>query len=259
MLEPRLRVAGTQLHRAEVRVGPHVPPQVRVVRHRARLDHELAAARSTRPSSRTAAGSRRAAAGRKIGVREDFRPVGPPAPERRVGRQREQDRDVHPHAVRDVDRLLGVVDADVHVQAEQQLLARDEPQHVDDLAVAVALHDALVLPVRERVGRRGADREALRLGGLAHAPAQLLELAAPPRRRCGTRRWRSRARTGSARASPGPRSRAGPPRSSPRSPGTRSIDFGVDDHQLLLDPEGVGRACEVVLHGAATIAPVTAS
>ena len=61
---------------------------------------------------------------------------------------------MHPHAVRDVDRLVGVVDADVHVEAEQQLLARDEAEHVDDLAVAVALHDALVLPVRERVGRR---------------------------------------------------------------------------------------------------------
>src|SRR3712207_8300063 len=34
----------------------------------------------------------------------------------RSGRQRQQDRHVHPHPVGDVDRLVRVVDADVHVQ-----------------------------------------------------------------------------------------------------------------------------------------------
>ena len=202
----------------EVRMRAHVPPQVRVVGHRARLDHELDALAVLVPAlePRRDPDARQEAEDAACATTSSS--VGRAAPERRVGRQREQDREVHTHAVRDVDRLVGVVDADVHVQAEQQLLAHDEAERVDDLAVALALHDALVLPVGKRVGRRGADRESLRLGCLAHAPAQVLELSGRLCRRCGTRRWRSRAPTGSAPASPDPRSRAEPPRSSPRSP-----------------------------------------
>ena len=81
------------------------------------------------------------------------------------------------HPVRDVDRLLRVIHADVHVQAEQQLLAGDEAQRVDDLEVARPLDDPLVLPLRERVGAGGADRQAPRLGRLADPAAQVLELA----------------------------------------------------------------------------------
>ena len=117
----------------------------------------------------------------KIGVRVDIRPVGTPRQNGELAREREQDRQVHAHPVGDVDRLLGVVDADVHVQAEQQLLPGDEAKRVDDLEVARPLDDALLLPLGERVGRRGGDREPLRLGGLAHAPPQVLELARRPR------------------------------------------------------------------------------
>ena len=73
---------------------------------------------------------------RKIGVRVDIRPVASAAPERRVGAQREQDRQVDAHAVGDVDRLVGVVEPDVDVQAEDELLARDEAQRADQVAVA---------------------------------------------------------------------------------------------------------------------------
>ncbi len=40
------------------------------------------------------------------------------------------------HPVRDMDRLLRVVDPNVHVHAEDQLLAGDEAQRRDEVAVA---------------------------------------------------------------------------------------------------------------------------
>ena len=43
---------------------------------------------------------------------------------------------MHAHPVGDVDRLVGVVEADVDVQPEDDLLARDEAQRVDQVAVA---------------------------------------------------------------------------------------------------------------------------
>ena len=49
-----------------------------------------------------------------------------------------------PHPVGDVHGLVGVVDPDVHVDAEDDLLARDEPQGADEVAVARAADDPLV-------------------------------------------------------------------------------------------------------------------
>ena len=61
---------------------------------------------------------------------------------------------MHAHPVGDVDGLLGVVDADVDVHPEDDLLARDEAQRADEVAVARARDDPLVLPHRERVRAR---------------------------------------------------------------------------------------------------------
>ena len=66
--------------------------------------------------------------------------------------------------VHHLDRLLGIVDRDVHVHAEDQLAPRDVLQLVDELAVAVAGRDPLALEEAERVraGRRrsGSPRRA---------------------------------------------------------------------------------------------------
>ena len=110
---------------------------------------------------------------RKIGVRVDSRPVAVAAPERRVRAEREQHGDVDAHPVGDVDRLVGVVDADVDVHAEDELLARDEAQRGDEVAVARARDDPLVLPHRERVrarpSRSSGRARARRLAHLARA------------------------------------------------------------------------------------------
>ena len=63
--------------------------------------------------------------------------------------------------VDDLDRLLGVVDRDVHVQAEDQLAARDVLELVDEVPVAVARGDPLALEEAERVRAGRADAQAL--------------------------------------------------------------------------------------------------
>jgi hypothetical protein len=83
---------------------------------------------------------------------------------------------VDPHAVGDVNRLVRVVDADMHVNAEDQLLASHEPKRRDQVAVARSGHDSLVLPHRERVRARRSQRQAALLGGLLGDPAELLQL-----------------------------------------------------------------------------------
>jgi hypothetical protein len=65
-------------------------------------------------------------------------------------------------------RLVGVVDADVHVHAEDQLLARDEAQRRDKLAVPGPRDYALVLPHGERVRPRRADRKPALDRGATH-------------------------------------------------------------------------------------------
>jgi hypothetical protein len=77
-----------------------------------------------------------------------------------------------------VDRLLGIVEPDVHVHAEDELLPRDEPQRLDQVAVARARDDPLVLPHGERVRARRADRQPAALGGAADLRAQRPQLVA---------------------------------------------------------------------------------
>ena len=109
-------------------------------------------------------------------MRVDSEPGGVGAPEGRVGRQGEKQRQVHAHAVDHVDRLVGVVQPDVHVDAEDQLLARHELQPGDQVAVAGARDDPLVLPHRERVGPGRPDREAALAADLLDGGAERLEL-----------------------------------------------------------------------------------
>jgi hypothetical protein len=79
---------------------------------------------------------------------------------------------VHAHPVGDVDGLLAVVDADVHVQPEDDLLAGDEAQLADQVAVARRGRDALVLPARERMRAGRADDEAALVGDVANLTPQ---------------------------------------------------------------------------------------
>src|SRR5207245_9726501 len=93
-----------------------------------------------------------------------------------LARQARQDRHVRADAVGDVARLVWVVEADVDVQPEDYLLARDEAQRVDQVAVALARRDAVLLPQRERMRPGRADLEVgvvRQPPDLAAQPAQL--------------------------------------------------------------------------------------
>ena len=151
------------------------------------------------------------------------------------------------HPVGDVDRLLGVVDPDVDVQPEDELLARDEAQRADEVAVARARDDALVLPHRERVRARRADRQPLGLRA-RRAPARrsAAQLGARPRP-CSAHGSVAISSTDSM--SSGLISPVGRPRRSDSIALTRSNVSAVADHELLLDADRVARAGEVVLHG----------
>ena len=132
---------------------------------------------------------------RKIGIRVEARPVSSPRQYGELARQREQDRHVHAHPVGDVDRLVGVVEADVDVQPEDDLLAGDEAQLLDQVAVARRGGDPLVLPARERVRAGGADAQPLLVRDVANLTAQRAQRRRRPRACPRTGWWRSRART----------------------------------------------------------------
>src|SRR5919204_35449 len=85
--------------------------------------------------------------------------------------------------VDDLDRLLGIVDGDVDVHAEDQLAAGDVLQLVDEVPVPVACGDPLAFEERERVRAGRADAHALRPGDVADIAADLPQLRLD-------RRWR---------------------------------------------------------------------
>src|SRR5436190_10122195 len=156
VLEVRHGVADPDLDRAEARVEADVPPDVGVVRDAARtleLPDDLrvvvvVAEARRRPRARESGEhhvSRRAQPGR----------LAPP--ERRARGERDELLEVPDQGVDDLDRLLGVVDGDVHVQPEDQLAPRDVLHLVDESVVAVLGRDPLPLEERERMRAGGAD------------------------------------------------------------------------------------------------------
>ena len=187
MLDAGLRVARADLDRAELRVRADVVPEVRVVLHDARLDHEADALLVVLPVlvRRRDADARERAEDRHP---RRHQPGAVGAPERRVRRQRQQHGHVDAHPVGDVDRLLGVVDADVDVHAEDELLARDEPQRLDEVAVArparrcagppTSRTDAcpaepIASPLRLRRGADPPPQRAQLVAGLARVGARV--------------------------------------------------------------------------------------
>jgi hypothetical protein len=143
--------------------------------------------------------------------------------------------------------LVGIVDPDVHVHAEDQLLARHEAQRRDQVAVAGPGDDPLVLPHRERVGPGRADRQVLPRRRLADLRAQCPQLLAGLHR--------VRARVGGNLEHRLHQLGLDLTRRRRLEQALDRVDqlerLGVEDHQLLLDPDRVGRSDEFVLHRAA--------
>ncbi len=108
--------------------------------------------------------------------RYDFRPVFMPIQNGRVGREREQVRQEVPHLVHELDERLAVFDADVHVQAEDQVRARDDLHVLDELQVSLVRVDVLDAPVGERMGRARREKQAVLVREREHAAPQVAEV-----------------------------------------------------------------------------------
>ena len=90
--------------------------------------------------------------------------------------------------VDDLDRLLRIVDRDVHVEAEDQLTPGDVLHLVDERAIAVSGGDALALEERERVRSGGSDAHATLGGDTRDVAAQRAQLRCDVRGRVADRR-----------------------------------------------------------------------
>ena len=247
VLEAGLLVEDPRLDRAQVRVRAHVPPQVGVVLDRAAAHHLLD----------------------PVGVDLPGAVVGRD-PDPREGPEDRRPRGHHPGAARrartassPTGRAAAAGSGGCRRRRRSPGPAPSiatwtwvpkisswramQPELVDQLAVAGAVDDLLVLPERERVGPGRRQQQPALLGDLGHRAAQRRAARSPAAAHVRRRAWsRSPAPTASARASPGPRAPSGTARED-RLDLLREVEaVGVEDHQLLLDPDRERRAVEAV-------------
>src|SRR5205814_2365564 len=186
LVHARCGVADAELDRREGGVRAQVPPDLPAVFDALRPDQEL-----DEVLVLVVGGELRRYPGAGEALPDDLavrlESRDPRQPERARGRDREQVREEIPRLVHDLDAQLGVGDADVHVQSEDQQLADDVLQLLLEDLVALGLGYVLVLPVRERMRAGRGDTKARRLQqrrdraaqgrdlvtGLAHVGADL--------------------------------------------------------------------------------------
>ena len=93
-------------------------------------------------------------------------------PERRIGGERQNVRQEVARRVHQVDGRLAVLDADVHVQSEDQIRARDNLHVFHDVQVALVGINLLLAPVCERMRPAGRQAQPARLGESYHVAPQ---------------------------------------------------------------------------------------
>ncbi len=86
-------------------------------------------------------------------------------PERRIRRQRQQQRQVSQHAVADHDRFVARIDADVDMQSEGDESAGHVLHQIDEFVIAIVDGDFLIPPRRERVRGRPEQFQSQLVGG----------------------------------------------------------------------------------------------
>ena len=165
-------IADAELDGVEEWMRPDVPPDLLRVIDAVGLDQQLDEVLVLAPARKIVGdvGARElvehlAAIGLQPGVHAE--------PERRVGRQRQHVRQEIARVIHHVDRRLAILDADVHVQAENQVRARHQLHVFDDLVVALVGIDVLRAPVGKRMRRAGGQPQAVLLRQLDHVAAQV--------------------------------------------------------------------------------------
>src|SRR3954471_11864769 len=252
VLEARHRVVDPDLDRAETRVEPDVPPDVRVVLDTAgllELVHDLRVIRVVAEARRWA----RTREGGEDHVARRAEPGRLASPERGARRQRHELGQVRDQPVHDLDRFLRVVHRDVDVHPEDQLAPRDVLHLVDERPVAVLGGDALSFEERERMRAGRADAQAFLARDVRHVTPNAEELLLHSCRRVTDRRGHLEHRLHQLGVDPRLELVA-------RDRGEHGVDvldevegLAVEEHVLLLDTErvGVARAEGVVQDAAA--------
>src|SRR5215207_2126635 len=170
-----LGVQDPQLYRPELGVRADVPPTEGIVLHRAGLDHQV---HVTLECLVVGEG------GGETGTREALEDLHPcrleacveSLPERRVGRESQEDRRLLGETVVGDDRLLRAWDGHVDVLAEDHLALGDPAQRPQDVLVALLVRDLLVPVAGEGMGTRGGERGAAGSGPRANPAAQLAQV-----------------------------------------------------------------------------------
>src|SRR5439155_201125 len=139
-LQRDLRVHDAHLDRPEAGLRADVPPQKRRLRERLEAQQQVDRAHVIGVAVERA---RDADAGEGLEERRARRgqPAVAPLPERRVGRQGEQHRQVRAQPVDRADRVLGLGHAHVDVQRERRLAPRELAHRAVDDLVALAARD----------------------------------------------------------------------------------------------------------------------
>ncbi len=158
-------------------------------------------------------------------------------PERRGRRQGHEQRQIGQHAGHHVDPLVGIGQLDMHVHAAQHVALADHLQVMHDGVVAHRIALLHVVPCRGRVGAGGEDRQAMLGGGAGQRLAQEAQLLARGRH-VGMRQRRDldlRLQQFAAGLSAG--RLLGGFQERRRHGARRRLGVGVDQEELLLDPE----------------------
>ena len=156
-----LRVADPHLDRAEREVRADRPPHLGVLDDRAGADEEVDVVGERLPAAERIGN---AAARKALG--EDLRARGVQArvaavEERRVGRDREQQRQHRAQPIAHEHGPVGAPDADVDVQRERVVAPGHVLEAVLDAVIVLGVDDPLLAVVRPRMRAGGAERDAV--------------------------------------------------------------------------------------------------
>ena len=163
LVDAHRHVADAELERVEERVRADVPPDLLGVVDAVGLDEQVDEVLELGERARSVRGCRCAGSGRRLAA-EALQARVAAEPEGGVRRQREDVRQEVAGLVHDLDRQLAVLDADVDVQAEDEVRAREQLQVLDDLVVALVGIDLLVGQSENGCVPAGDDAQAVLLG-----------------------------------------------------------------------------------------------
>src|SRR6266542_613246 len=156
VIHPGLGIADAHLQRIEERVQPNVPPDFLRVINATGLDQQLAVV-FVLGKALERVGNSGARKTLKHFQAITFQARVLADPERRVGRERVNVREKIARLIHHVNGALPIRNADMHMQSEDEIGARELLHVLDDLLISLALSNELIAPVRKRMRARRSN------------------------------------------------------------------------------------------------------